>query len=139
MKTQKEIFTWLKANCGKHCIAPLGSQDVFALVTSVNLTNMITWKGAEPELFAAYGAIVRQMQPHLRYLAFHAIAMGLDWSHRYMIWELAELPEGDKPAHKAAWEPGGSAVTYAPKESIIRPNDPPIRIHNANPDHPLAC
>lgn len=91
MKTSKEILKWLQANLGARCTAPLTSTDVYALVTSVNLSNLISYPSAPTELFLAYGAIVRQMQPHTRGLAYHAIACELDWSHRDMIWAAADL------------------------------------------------
>jgi hypothetical protein len=97
MKTQTEILKWLQANLGRRCTAPLTSTDCYALVTSVNLCNLISHSSAPPELFAAYGAIVGQMQPHTRGLAYHAIACELDWPHRDMIWKLARLPDDDKP------------------------------------------
>lgn len=104
MKTRKEISKWLQENCGKGCTGALTSTDTYALVTSVSLCNLISYPEAPKELFQAYGAIVRQMQPHTRWMAYHAIAMELDWSHRNMIWAAAELPEGDKPAHKCKFE-----------------------------------
>jgi hypothetical protein len=108
MKTAKEISSWLRANCGQHSLAPLTSTDVTALVASVNLTPLICHEHAPDELFAAYGAIVRQMQPQTRWLAFHAIAIELDWPMRFTIWQLADLSEEDKPKGKAAYEPGGA-------------------------------
>ena len=72
MKSQKEILKWLQANLGKCCTAPLTSTDCYALVTSVNLCNLISYSSAPPELFFAYGAIVRQMQPHTRGLAYNS-------------------------------------------------------------------
>jgi hypothetical protein len=110
MKNQKEILAWLKANHGKRCVGGLTLTDTFALVTSVNLSNLIGYESAPPELFQAYGSIVAQMQPCNRWLAYQSIAMELDWSHRSMIWRMAALPEGDKPATIAAFEPGGSRV-----------------------------
>ena len=109
MKNRTQILTWLKNNCGKQSLAPLSAQDANALLASVALCPLISWTGAPAECFAAYGAIVRQMQPQNRWLAYHAIAMELDWSHRAMIWLAADLPASDKPVHKAAFEPGGSA------------------------------
>jgi hypothetical protein len=73
MKTQKEILKWLQANLGKHCTAPLTSTDYYALLTSVNLSNLISYPSASPKLFAAYGAIVHQMQPHTRGLAYCSV------------------------------------------------------------------
>ena len=107
MKTTKEIFKWLRANCGKDSLAPLSSHDTNALVASVALVNLISWEGAPGQLFDAYRNIVLEMQPHTRWLAYHAIAMELDWGHRAMIWAAAGLPEGDKPARLASFEDGG--------------------------------
>jgi len=104
MKTPKEIYKWLQANCGKGCTGALTSTDSYALVTSVNLCLLINYPDAPPELFAAYGAIVRQMQPKTRWMAYHTIAMQLDWQHRNMIWHQSVLPEGDKPSFKCAFE-----------------------------------
>lgn len=91
MKTQTQLFTWLKANLGKHCLAPLTSHDVEALMAAQAIVPMISWEGAPAELFQAYKAVVEEMQPHCRYLAFHAIAAELDWGHRAMIWGAAGL------------------------------------------------
>ena len=94
MKTPKEILTWLKNNLGPRAIAGLTSTDTYALVTSVNLSNLIGYNTAPRELFKAYHSIVMQMQEHNRRLAYHAIAMELDWSHRNMIWTQAETCTG---------------------------------------------
>lgn len=110
MKTEKEIFRWLRANCGK-CLGGLTSTDTYALVASVNLSNLISYETAPPELFDAYRAIVMTMQQHTRWLAYNAIACELDWGHRNMIWAQAKLPEGDKPASRCEFEPGGNART----------------------------
>ena len=109
MKTKKQIFDWLHANCGPKCLAPLTSHDVDALLASVALCPFINHEHAPRPLFAAYGAVVAEMQPQTRWLAYHAIAMELDWSDRRRIWTQAGLSEGDLPAHKAAFEPGGAA------------------------------
>ena len=108
MKTQKEILVWLRNKCGKHCTGTLTSIDVTTLCASVTMTPLISWDRAPKELFSAYRALVTAMQPGTRWLAYHAIALELDWSHREMIWRAAELNEGDKPTHKCAWEPGGN-------------------------------
>lgn len=107
MKKATEIWSWLRANCGNRCLAPLSSHDTNALLAALAMTPLISWDGARPELFAAFRAIVMEMQPHTRWLVYHGIAMELEWSHRGMIWSNAGLPEGDKPARLAAFEPGG--------------------------------
>ena len=108
MKTQKEIFAWLRSNCGR-TLGGLTDTDTAALVTSVNLTNLIAYPQAPLDLFAAYRAIINAMQPHNRWMAYHAIAMELDWSYRRMVWDHARLDPADIPAFKCAYEPGGSA------------------------------
>lgn len=65
--------------------------DIRAALASVALVPLISWEGAPDELFFAYATIVRQMQPHTRPLAYHAIAAELDWGHRRMIWENSGL------------------------------------------------
>lgn len=107
MKTQKEMFKWLAANCGKRCTAGLTSTDATALAASVTMCPLVSYESAPAELFQAYRALVMAMQPHTRWMAFHLIAMELDWDHRAMIWCMAKLPDADKPARLAAFEPGG--------------------------------
>jgi len=106
VKTQKEILRWLRDN-GQNCGA-MTSSDAVALVCSVNLSNLISYPAAPPDLFTAYKTIVLSMQPHTRSLAFHAIAAELDWGHRDMIWSQCGLPDCDRPKIKCAFEPGGS-------------------------------
>ncbi|MDE2104545.1 MAG: hypothetical protein KGL39_45340 [Patescibacteria group bacterium] len=105
MKTQTEMLKWLRANLGKTATAGLTSTDTYALVTSVNLCNLISYQGAPPDLFAAYRAIVSQMQPGLRHLAYHAIACELDWSHRRMIWDRADLAPHNRITTRCEHEP----------------------------------
>lgn len=95
MKTQSELFKWLKANLGPKCLAPLTSHDVEALLAASAIVPMISWEGAPDALFDAFAACVNEMQPHCRYLAFHAIAAELDWGHRAMIWGRCRLSFDD--------------------------------------------
>ena len=95
MKTKTEILRWLKNNLGEGCLGGLTSTDTYALVSSVNLSNLIAYESAPQKLFDAYAAIVEAMQPHCRFLAYHAIACELDWSHRAMIWRRANLNLSD--------------------------------------------
>lgn len=110
MKTQKEIFSWLKANLGKHCLGVLTSTDSAALVASVNLSNLINYESAPEDLFAAYRAIIAAMQPQSRHLAYHAIACELDWNHRRMIWCSAGMAEWI-PGSRCVWERRESSDT----------------------------
>lgn len=101
MKTK--LFRWLRNNLGARCLGVLTSNDTNALLAATALSPMISWEGAPPELFQAYGAIVSNMQPAARHLAFHAIAFELDWGHRAMIWAGAEL--GPIPTTRCEAEP----------------------------------
>ena len=94
MKSQNEILRWLNAN-RKRCTGGLTSQDVQALVTCVNMSNLVSYSGAAPELFDAFRAVAMQMQDSTRWLLFNAIACELDWGHRAMIWSVAGLPQND--------------------------------------------
>lgn len=101
MKSTKEILKWLKAN--EQHTGGLTSTDTYALVASVNLSNLISYPGAPKELFEAYRSIVSQMQPTTRYLAYHAIACELDWSHRTMIWVNARMVD-QIPSNRCKYE-----------------------------------
>lgn len=81
----------------------LTSTDTHALMASVAIAPLISWAGAPPELFDAYRAIIMQMQPQSRYLAYHAIACELDWGHRAIIWLHAGL-EDQIPVGKCKFE-----------------------------------
>ena len=105
MKSKTEILKWLKANLEKGCTGALTSSDVYALVASVNLSNLIAYEMAPRELFDAYHSIIMAMQPHTRRLAYHAIACELDWSHRAMIWTQAGLMGEAKAVGKCLYEP----------------------------------
>ena len=104
MKSRNEILKWLRANVGKEALDALTITDHYALVASVALCNLLSYQDAPPELFEAYRSIVEAMQPQTRWLAYHAIACELNWSHRAMIWNMAGLPQGDRPARKCAFE-----------------------------------
>lgn len=94
MKSQNEILRWLNAN-RKRCTGGLTSQDVQALVTCVNMSNLVSWSGADDELFDAFRIVAMRMQDSTRWLLFNAIAMELDWGHRAMIWSRAGLPQNN--------------------------------------------
>lgn len=88
----QRILTWLKNNGMK--LAALTSTDTRALRASVEIAELAASTGvaavAEP-----WGLIVRQMQPHTRYLAFHGVAMALDWGFRWEFWRLARFDAGE--------------------------------------------
>ena len=94
MKTEKPICQtlrpWLRANLGDHCLGVLTGTDARALAAAVHVIDLIRYDD-RPELYPAFAAIVRQMQPTARPLAFHAIAHVLDWPDRESIWKAAGL------------------------------------------------
>lgn len=110
MKTK--LLRWLSNNLGKRSLGVLTSHDVDALLAATSLAPLISWEGAKPDLFKAYAAIVNEMQPAARHLAFHAIAFQLDWGHRAMIWHIAGL--GHIPETTCEAEPRATINTYQP-------------------------
>jgi hypothetical protein len=84
------LRTWLKANLGPHCLAPLTGTDARLLDAAVHLVDAYSVNLTNP-VAHAFGDTVRLMQPHCRELAYHAIAHVMDWSHRAHLWAQAEL------------------------------------------------
>jgi hypothetical protein len=105
------IIPWLKNNLGNKCTAPLTSTDAKALAAAVQIVELYAYNPAECVL-NAFGSVVCCMQPHTQHLAFHSIAHVMDWGHRAELWQRAGL--GEIPASKCAFEPGGTARTFAP-------------------------
>lgn len=103
------IYAWLKSNLGKNCLAPLTGTDARALIASVEIMELYS-VCKEPGVLIAFREIVLQMQPQCRELAFHAIAMKLDWSDRNEVWCASNLYL-DHPLFKVrvcAFESGGA-------------------------------
>jgi hypothetical protein len=86
------VFPWLRANLGKHCLAPLTGTDRKALEAAVQIISLYAYAEA-PSVIEAFGIVVRRMQPSTQELAYHAIAHVTDWSYRSRIWVAAGLPE----------------------------------------------
>lgn len=87
-----DVGRWLDANLGRGCLAPLTGTDARALLAAVQVVELWTDSHSR-EVAEAFGLIVRQMQPHTRRLAFHAIAKVSDWGHRQQLWDSAGLPQ----------------------------------------------
>jgi hypothetical protein len=85
------LMPWLKANLGPRCLAPLTGTDARALRAAVQIIDLYA-ECRDAGLPAAFGAVVGQMQPNCRFLAYHAIAHILDWSDRAHVWQLSGLP-----------------------------------------------
>jgi hypothetical protein len=93
--TKTTIRTWLKANLGPKCLAPLTSNDSAALVAASELIRL--WARGDEQNRAsaaqAFGLTVRTMQPSVWHLAFHLIAQATDWDLRFELWTTAGLPD----------------------------------------------
>lgn len=101
---------WLRENLGKHALAPLTGTDARALQAAVQIVECYAFE-REPQLLEAFGSVVAQMQQSTQELAYHALAMVMDWSDRRAIWEPLIERHGLNPltkVHVCAYEPGGS-------------------------------
>lgn len=96
------VFAWLKENLGKSALAPLTTTDASALLAAVQLVELMGYGyPSRPALCAAFAAIVGEMQRKCQYMAFHSIAMLLDWPDRAKIWAACNLePLANVPACK---------------------------------------
>ena len=102
----QSLRTWLKANLGKSCLAPLTSADAMALDTAVHLAALWAYT-RKPELAAAFASVVELMQGTTQHLAFHAVAHYANWEDRGTLWGLSGLPFPHYMT-RCAYEPGGS-------------------------------
>lgn len=82
---------WLRDNLGREATASLTGTDTRALAACHSILHLYasTWSVA---VLVAYRAVVVEMQPTTRYMAYHLIAMVLDWSDRPVVWTQAGLP-----------------------------------------------
>lgn len=87
----KTLRPWLRENLGKTCLAPLTTTDYLALDAAVHIAALWVQTG-DREVPNAFGAVVRTMQPTVRYLAYHSIAHAGDWPLRMRLWSLSGLP-----------------------------------------------
>lgn len=104
------VMSWLKANLGKSCLAPLTGTDTKALRAAVQIIELYGYIAQRDEdaTLAAFAAIVRQMQRSTQELAYHSIAMLMEWHSRDEIWARAGLEPLER-VRVCAYEPGGSA------------------------------
>lgn len=104
----KTLPKWLKQNLGTKCLAGLTTIDAVALKAAVHMIELwlYSYGRVRPEIEAGFGAVVRCMQPKLRYLAYHAVAHVGNWEDREKLWGLAGL-EPLSNAGLCNYEPGG--------------------------------
>jgi len=85
----REIVRWLKAN-GLACGVLTGT-DVRALAASCAILDVMCVAGRDSRLLDAYALTVSLMQPKAIHLAYHAIAMVMDWGERSVVFAMAGL------------------------------------------------
>lgn len=87
------VMSWLRANLGPRCLAPLTGTDAKALRASVHIIDLYNYTPSE-SLIDAWGKVVRCMHKlECQELAYHAVAHVMDWDNRAEIWGKAGLPE----------------------------------------------
>lgn len=86
-----DLRRWLKANFGRHALAPLTGTDSRALSAVAHIVALYAVSGDGHALGALHD-VVLCMQPETRELAYHAIAYQLDWGDRARVWAEAGLP-----------------------------------------------
>lgn len=116
----QQIRPWLEANLGKGCLAALTGTDSRALTAAAHILEAYAYDNSRINL-AAFALVVSRMQKSTQHLAYHLIAMVLDWGDRESIWidsrgaATAILGSAindkfiDRPTTRCAYEPGGSA------------------------------
>lgn len=85
-----DLLRWLRANLGAGVLGALTGTDAKALAAAVHIVELFAYSPSD-EILAAFAAVVRQMQPSTRFLAFHAVAKVMDWDDRERVWEGAGL------------------------------------------------
>lgn len=76
-------------------LGALTHHDTTALLAATQVAALWIHGGDEQAIASAFRSIVLEMQPHTRYLAFHAIAHVGEWDNRAQLWHLAQLPQED--------------------------------------------
>lgn len=100
------VFKWLKDN--GHNLAALTSTDCRALQAAVQIAAL--WSPYDHDggkaIAAAWGACVREMQPHCQQFAFHAVAHVANWNDRFKLWRAAGFAEPmPSPCYRCKHEP----------------------------------
>lgn len=87
----QRVRAWLTANLGKAHLGALTGTDTRALLAAVHIVELYSYDRS-PRVAQAFGLVVSRMQERTRYLAFHAVAMVMEWETRFELWTLANLP-----------------------------------------------
>lgn len=112
--------SWLKANLGKKCLAPLTGTDAAALAAAVQIAQLHAYDPGDTGVCRAFRLVVLRMQPKCRFLAYHAIAHVMEWSDRARLWEQAELPPLPATLPECSFAPGGSYIDLSKKKEDAR-------------------
>lgn len=94
---------WLKANLGQKALGALTTTDSKALTAAHAIINLYSSVG-DRRVLDAFMIAVNEMQPHTRYLAYHAIAEVLNWEDRPRLLTAAGLEPIDSPG-RCNYEP----------------------------------
>lgn len=91
-----ELLKWLRANLGKGCTACCTGHDAKAIAAAVAIVNLYGYDiYRNAAAIKAFYTVVICMQHSSRFLAYHSIAMILDWPDRQRLWDAANLPVAD--------------------------------------------
>lgn len=93
---------WLNENLGDATAALTGT-DTRAINAAHAIIELYGYTESDASL-VAFGCVVREMQPGTRWMAYHLIAMVLDWDDRAVVWAKAGLPDFTKPV-RCKYEP----------------------------------
>lgn len=88
----QQLRIFLKGNLGPTCLAPLTGTDARALDAAIHIVEAYSYN-RDQSVLTAFRLMVERMQPSTRELAFHAIAMAMDWNDRWSVWRAAGLPD----------------------------------------------
>jgi hypothetical protein len=87
------IIRWLRDN--GMSLGVLTHHDTTALLAATQIAALWMHGGDREAIATAFRNVVLEMQPHARYLAYHAIAHVGDWHNRPQLWHAAQLPQED--------------------------------------------
>lgn len=107
MKTQSQssrVLKWLRDN--KINTAPLTGTDVKALLAAVEIIELYSYHDHQGVL-TAFREVVLCMQEKTRGIAWHSIAMVMDWEDRDRVWTASGLP--------VCWHGTRSICAYEPE------------------------
>lgn len=86
---------WLNENLGDATGALTGA-DTRAINAAHAVIELYSYTSS-PESLVAFANVVSDMQTSTRWMAYHIIAMVMDWDDREIVWAKAGLPAIESP------------------------------------------